>query len=163
MSTLDAGSPDRALRAVRRVRDVREQDSRFGLSVALRSVQEREAEAEAARARLEQAPQFSAGSVADFQSHVDRLSGLVRLQSQATARAAASRTVADEARRRWQRDRQQVRVVDLLLERRAAERAEARARREQARLDDLATQTWLRNRPTDEPVDQPVDQQGTPS
>jgi flagellar protein FliJ len=147
---------DRALRAVRRVRDVREQDSRFGLSVALRSAQDREAEVEAARGRLEQSPGFGTGSVADFQSHVDRMAGLVQLQSQATARAAASRTVADEARRRWQRDRQQVRVVDLLLERRAAERAEARARREQARLDDLATQSWLRNRTDD---DHPTDRQ----
>ena len=155
MSTGDAISPDRGLRAVRRVRDVREQDSRFGLSVALRSVQERDAEVEAARGRLERSSGFETGSVADFQTHVDRIAGLVRLQSQATARAAASRTVADEARRRWQRDRQQVRVVDLLLERRAAERAEARARREQARLDDLAGQGWLRNRAdhTDDPTD----------
>lgn len=140
------GDQDRALRAVRRVRDVREQDSRFGLSVALRSVQDREAEVETARDRVEHSPHFDTGSVADFQGHVDRIAGLVRLHSQATARAAASRTVADEARRRWQHDRQRVRVVDLLLERRAAERAEARARREQAQLDDLATQTWLRNR-----------------
>jgi flagellar FliJ protein len=141
-----AEDQDRGLRAVRRVRDVREQDSRFGLSVALRSVQDREAEVESARSRVEGSPRFGTGSVADFAGHVDRVAGLVRLQSQAIARAAASRTVADEARRRWQRDRQQVRVADLLLERRAAERAEASARREQARLDDLATQTWLRNR-----------------
>ena len=155
---------DRGLRAVRRVRDVREQDSRFGLSVALRSVQDREAEAQAARARVEHSPGFGTGSVADFQGHVDRIAGLVRLHSQATARAAASRTVADEAKRRWQHDRQQVRVVDLLLERRAAERAEARARREQARLDDLATQTWLRNRAdhTDDPTTR-GDQQGSSS
>jgi len=154
---------DRALSAVRRVRDVREQDSRFGLSVALRSVQDRESEAEAARSRLEHSAGFGTGSVGDFQSHVDRMAGLVQLQAQATARAAASRTVADEARRRWQRDRQQVRVVDLLLERRAAERDEARARREQARLDDLATQSWLRNRAEDEHPTDRQDRQGSRS
>ena len=159
-----AEDQDRGLRAVRRVRDVREQDSRFGLSVALRSVQDRDAEVEAARSRLEHSPRFGTGSVADFQGHVDLIAGLARLQSLATARAAASRTVADEARRRWQHDRQQVRVADLLLERRAAERAEARARREQARLDDLATQNWLRNRAdhTDDPTTR-EDKQGSSS
>jgi flagellar export protein FliJ len=137
---------DRALNAVRRVRDVRERDSRFGLTVALGSADAKEAAAEEAARRLRTANGFAAGSVADFQAHVDRMSGLVTLQSRAVAAADASRLVADEARRRWQRDRQQVRVVDLLLERRAAERAQLRARREAAQLDDLATQAWLRNR-----------------
>ena len=137
---------DRALHAVRRVRDVREQDSRFGLSIALTSLDEREAAVETANQHLHNAGGFDTGSVADFQSHVDRLAGLVTLQSRAVAAADASRMVAEEARRRWQRDRQQVRVVDLLLERRAAERSEVRARREQAQLDDLATQSWLRRR-----------------
>jgi flagellar protein FliJ len=142
---MKAADEDRGLRAVRRVREVRESDSRFGLSVALGSVRERDAEVQRARARLETAEDFAAGSVADFRGHVDRLSGLVALESLATARAQASRTVAAEAQRRWQQDRRQVRVVDLLLERRALARAEERARREQAQLDDLASQGWLRN------------------
>jgi flagellar protein FliJ len=141
---MKAREEDRGLRAVRRVREVRESDSRFGLSVALASVRERDAETHRARGRLEAAEQFAAGSVGDFRSHVDRLSALVALESQAVARAQASRTVAAEAQRRWQRDRQEVRVVDLLLERRVAARAEERARREQAQLDDLASQGWLR-------------------
>jgi flagellar FliJ protein len=137
---------DRALHAVRRVRDVREQDSRFGLTVALGSVEKKEAAVQDVTRRLSAADGFAAGSVSDFQAHVDRMAGLVTLQSRAVAAADASRLVADEARRRWQRDRQQVRVVDLLLERRAAERAELLGRREAAQLDDLATQAWLRNR-----------------
>ncbi len=143
---MSAHEQDRALEAVRRVRTVREQDSRFGLTVSLTSEQARAVEAEAAQQRREQAPAFGVGSVQDFASHVGRVSGLVALENRATARATASRVVAEEARHRWQHDRKQVRVVDLLLERRAAERAEERARREQARLDDLATQGWLRNR-----------------
>jgi flagellar export protein FliJ len=143
---MKAADEDRGLRAVRRVREVRENDSRYGLSVALASVRERDAEAERARARIEAAERFEAGSVADFRGHVDRLSALVALESQAVARAHASRTVAAEAQRRWQQDRRQVRVVDLLLERRAAARTEERARREQAQLDDLASQGWLRSR-----------------
>ena len=143
---MSAKEEDRGLRAVRRVREVRENDSRFGLSVALSSLRDREAEAERAAARVDTAERFAAGSVADFRGHVDRLAGLVALQAQATVRAGDSRTVAAEAQRRWQRDRQQVRVVDLLLERRAAARAEERARREQAQLDDIAAQGWLRGR-----------------
>ena len=143
---MKAADEDRGLRAVRRVREVRENDSRFGLSVALGSVRDRDAEVQRARARLETAEGFALGSVADFRSHVDRLSGLVALESVATTRAQASRTVAAEAQRRWQQDRRQVRVVDLLLERRALARAEERARREQAQLDDLASQGWLRAR-----------------
>ena len=151
---------DRALEAVRRVRTVREQDSRYGLTVSLTSEQDRALEAEAAHQRRAQAPQFGTGSVADFRSHLGRMSGLVALEHRATARAAASRVVAEEARNRWQHDRQQVRVVDLLLERRAAERAQERARREQAQLDDLATQGWLRNRAAEaHSIDQPQDRQ----
>jgi flagellar export protein FliJ len=144
-----AREEDRGLRAVRRVREVRETDSRFGLSVALGSVRDRDAEVERAARRVAEAERFHAGTVADFRGHVDRLAGLVQLHAQATARAAASRTVAAEAQRRWRHDRQQVRVVDLLLERRAAARAEERARREQAQLDDLASQGWLRQRQLD--------------
>jgi flagellar protein FliJ len=155
-----ADEEDRGLRAVRRVREVRENDSRFGLSVALASVRDRDAEVQRARARLETAEGFALGSVSDFRSHVDRLSGLVALESVATTRAQASRTVAAEAQRRWQQDRRQVRVVDLLLERRALARAEERARREQAQLDDLASQGWLR---AQQQVQQQNQQQSNPT
>ncbi|MGA8994747.1 MAG: flagellar FliJ family protein, partial [Nocardioidaceae bacterium] len=146
---------DRGLRAVRRVRDVRENDSRYGLSVALRSVHDRDAEVDAVGARLATTEDFADGSVADFRGHLDRLSTLVRLERQAVERAEASRAVAAEAQRRWQHERQRVRVVDLLLERRAATRATERARREQAALDDVATQGWLRRQAPAEPGQQP--------
>ena len=58
--------------------------------------------------------------------------------------AAMSARVADEARRRWVADRSAVRVAELLLDRRAEARAEERARREAADLDDLAATGWLR-------------------
>ena len=91
-------------------------------------------------------PAFTAGGLADFAQHVALTSGLVAAESQAVQRVEDSRLVADEATRRWQHDRQQLRVVDLLLERRAAVRAEERARHEAHELDDLATQVWLRNK-----------------
>jgi hypothetical protein len=43
-------------------------------------------------------------------------------------------------------DRQAVRTVELLLERRADERRAELARREAVDLDELASQGWLRNR-----------------
>ena len=137
---------DKALNAVRRVRDSREQDSRFGLQLALNAARTRDAELQQARDRRAAAAAFAAGSIADFTAHVAHVATLAALEVQARDRVENSRLVADEATRRWQLDRQQVRVVDLLLERRAELRAEERRRHEAHELDDLATQAWLRNR-----------------
>jgi flagellar FliJ protein len=137
---------DRALSAVRRVRDAREQDSRFGLRHALDAVRARDAEVERlARRRAEEGP-FSQGSAADFTAHLAHLGGLAALERRAVEDARDSRVVAEESTRRWQGDRQRVRVVDVLLERRAQDRREERARRETRELDDLASQSWLRRR-----------------
>jgi flagellar protein FliJ len=138
---------DRALNAVRRVRDSREQDSRSGLTRALSVVGTREAELRLAAARRAEAARFAMGSPVEFAAHVGLGAGLATHELQAADRVRDSRLVADEAVRRWQLDRQQVRVVDVLLERRAQSRAEDRARREARELDDLATQSWLRNNP----------------
>ncbi|MGN6578045.1 MAG: flagellar FliJ family protein, partial [Nocardioides sp.] len=100
--------------------------------------------------RLATAPAFSAGSVQEFLAHAQRLTGLAEAGTRAEESAAASARVADEAGRRWQHDRTEVRVVDLLLERRAAERAVERARREAVELDDLAATGWLRRRAEEE-------------
>jgi len=138
---------DRALSAVRRVRDSREQDGRSGLTRALSVVGTREAELQRAAARRAEAAPFAMGSPAEFAAHVGLGAGLATHELQAADRVRDSRLVADEAVRRWQLDRQQVRVVDVLLERRAQSRAEDRARREARELDDLATRSWLRNNP----------------
>jgi flagellar export protein FliJ len=147
---MSAAEHDRGLNAVRRVRDSREQDSRFGLQHALNAVRRRDSEVEQARARRTGAASFAAGSITEFRSHVAYGAGLAELERQAVDRAENSRLVAEEATRRWQHDRQQVRVVDLLLERRADQRAQERARREAHELDDLATQAWLRARTPEE-------------
>lgn len=135
---------DKGLRAVERVREVREQDSRIGLQRALQAQRTQEAAVEAARLLLEMHPGFSHGSVRDF--HADR--ALVTAMAQQHARerqqADASRTVAEEAARRWQQDRTRVRAVELLLERRGQERRAERDRRTAHELDDIAGQAWLR-------------------
>jgi len=147
MSPRDA---DRGLDAVRRVREARERDSRIGLQQALGSAQDRETEALAARGRLSAVTSFGSGAVDDFRAHALRGRALAEDAAHKAERARRSAAVADEARRHWARDRQALRMVELLLERRADERRAERARRESADLDDLATQAWLRSRPTSE-------------
>ena len=137
---------DRGLTAVRRVRSARETDSRIGLQHALAALRDREAEAARAADRLDHAPRFGAGSTGEFAAHLIHVGALAHDQARTALAAASSATVADEATRRWQQDRTAVRAVELLLERRAAERAAERVRREAAELDDLAAQGWLRRR-----------------
>lgn len=140
---------DKALRAVERVREVREQDSRIGLQRALQAQRAQEAAVEAARLLLETHPGFSRGSVRDF--HADRalVSAMAQQHARERQQAEASRTVAEEAARRWQRDRTRVRAVELLLERRAEERRDEQDRRTAHELDDIAGQGWLRQQTHD--------------
>ena len=137
---------DRGLVAVRRVREVRERDSRIGLQEALAATRRREADAAAARVRLETAPGFDAGSADEFRSYHVLVRALAESVAEKEEEVRRSATVSAEARRRWGLDRQSLRTVEMLLERRADERRRQRARREAADLDELATQGWLRNR-----------------
>lgn len=141
---MSAAPQDRGLSAVRRVRSVRENDSRIGLQHALAESRRRAEEAERALRAVQVSPAFVAGSVAEFLGHAQRLGALASASSAAEHAAATSLRVGEEATRRWQHDRTEVRVVDLLLERRAAERAAERERRTAAELDDLAAVGWQR-------------------
>lgn len=137
---------DAGMRAVARVRGVREQDSRLGLTRATAD------EREAVR-RLAAAESTLTGAAA--QVWVD-LPGYLAARSAAAALAAdASRarrdlavagTVSDAAREHWLRDRTRLSAVELLLQRRAERRAAERDRREHAEADELATVRWLRFR-----------------
>jgi flagellar protein FliJ len=147
MSTRDA---DPGLHAVRRVREARERDSRIGLQEALTSAENRESDAAAARRRLTALPDFDAGSTVDFRAHALFGRALAENAAEKEEQARRSAAVAAEARRRWARDRQAVRMVELLLERRAESRRAEQARKDAADLDDLAAQAWLRHRPTPE-------------
>jgi flagellar FliJ protein len=135
---------DRGLAAVRRVRIARENDSRVGLQRALTETRVARAAADRAQARLSSATPFGSGLLADFQLHRTMLAAMATDQVAAEQDAAASARIAEEARGRWIADRTAVRVADQLLDRRRAARAEARARREAAELDDLAATAWLR-------------------
>lgn len=141
---------DAALNAVRRVRAVRENDSRIGLQRALSQSRERAELAERADARIRDTAGFESGGVADFHAHVGRLAALADARAAAQHSAEVAQRVAAEATRRWQQDKTEVRVAELLLERRAAERAAERERRNRAELDDLAAVGWLRRRTEEE-------------
>lgn len=139
---------DRALCAVARVREVREQDSRIGLQRALAAEEDDTATVRDARHRLTGRPGFTHGASAAFLAERGLLAAMALLIDEHQRQSDASRGVAEEARRRWQQDRTRLRAVETLLARRAEERSTERARREAADRDDLAGQGWLRRQTT---------------
>lgn len=143
---MTATAAERGLAAVRRVREARERDSRIGLQQALAATRRHEAEATASRERLAAVPGFGDGTAEEFRGYTLLVRALAESVAETQEAVRRSTTVAEEARRRWGLDRQAVRTVELLLERRAEERRRELARREGADLDELATQGWLRHR-----------------
>lgn len=143
---MSAGAQDRGLQALRRVREVRERDSRVGLGQALADLAEREAAAALAWERVASTPPFEAGDAEDFRRYQQLVGGLAEAARARGDLVRSGRTVVAEARRRWSQDRQALRSVELLLERRAEQRRADLARREAARLDELAAQAWVRAR-----------------
>lgn len=135
---------DRGLVAVRRVREVRERDSRLGLQQAIAATARRQEDADAARARLDTAPAFGSGTAEEFRAHTLLLRSLADASAEKDAEVRRSASVADEARRRWSHDKQSLRTAELLLERRESDRRTEQVRREARDLDELATQGWLR-------------------
>ncbi len=138
---------DAGLKAVKRVREVHEQDSRQGLQQANAEVRA----AESALGRLtdslvdDRAP-GTAASAGDFVAVRSALTALSGRISNARDGLDLSRSVADAALVHWQADHARVRAVEHLLERRAQERQQKAVRREARELDDLATQRWMRDR-----------------
>lgn len=128
---------DKGMRAVRRVREVRERDSRIGLLHALTAVRDREARLEELRTALEQAVTRKADTLDDFVVSRQLLAVMAVAIGEAEHRLAAARTVATEAHQRWQADKAGMKAIEHLLEQRAIERAEERARAEVREVDDV--------------------------
>ena len=143
---MTSAQADRALNAVRRVREARERDSRYGLARALSERSRREEIAAQAAARLAEAASVQDGGVTDFLAQVDRGAWLAEDLAAARRSADQAVTVAAEAGHRWQRDRAAARVVELLLERHAEQRRAEQARAEAREVDDIAGRAWLRSR-----------------
>ena len=128
---------DKGMRAVRRVREVRERDSRIGLLHALTAVRDREARLEELRNALEQAVTRQADTLDDFVVSRHLLASMAVAVGEAEHRLAAARTVAAAAHQRWQADKAGMKAIEHLLEQRAIARAEERKRVEVREIDDV--------------------------
>lgn len=146
---------DRGMLAVRRVRSVRETDSRVGLQQAV--VERRAAGTRVSdlRTRLTAAGRDQRDGAIAGASTAAFLAGRAALLSMSSALRDAeeawetSRTLTEAARAQWQVDRTRLEAIDLLLQRRAELRRAERLRVEARELDDLAGQRWLRDRSGD--------------
>ncbi|MCW2755895.1 MAG: hypothetical protein JWQ32_3306 [Marmoricola sp.] len=135
---------DAGLLAVARVRTVRESDSRVGLRQALAELEAAEHRVVELRRRMEVADAFGTGSAAEFLALRVSLSLLGEALVAAEQQCECTRTISDAALVRWQSDKARLGAIELLLERREAERCAERERADARELDDLATQRWLR-------------------
>ncbi|MDT0188401.1 flagellar FliJ family protein [Microbacterium sp. ARD31] len=142
--------PDAGMRAVARVRGVREQDSRLGLTRAAADQREAGRRLDAVADRLATATDPAAVDPAGFA--IGRLAAAgIAVDLIASQRAlATATTVTTVAREHWQRDHTRLAAVELLLERRAEDRRAERLRRERVEVDDLVSARWLRARRTPE-------------
>ena len=128
---------DRGMRAVARVREVRERDSRVGLLQALTNVRTREDQLTELRTALDQASVRDADTLDAFVVSRHLLAAMAVAVREAEQRLDASRTVAVEAHHRWQADKARVRAIEHLLEERALRRAEEADRAEVRETDDI--------------------------
>lgn len=136
---------DTGLRAVERVRGVRETDSRIGLRTAWEETRLARAKVEDLRSQLEQASTFTGGSAVSFLAQRQSLQLLGEVLIAATEACDASTVISDSAYARWQLDRTRLAAVESILERRAAARRAEADRKEAVELDDIAAQRWLRS------------------
>jgi flagellar protein FliJ len=136
------------LRAVARVRGVREQDSRFGLQHALM-----DADADRTRLRLldgrldEQSDTSPPGRELATVTFLDRRRHVLALGTaigEAQEKAASSDAVAVAALTRWQHAKTQLEAIELLQERRAQAARDEVRRREARDQDDIASLLWRR-------------------
>lgn len=146
---MSAADQDRGLRAVARVREVRERDSRIGLMRAASEHRERQrvaAQLEAVVRDHTDAISADGRPVTDWAARRSGLLALaesVRRAQDGVAAAALLRTSADE---HWRRDRTRLRAVEHLLELRADARRRELAAATARELDDIGGQLWLRRR-----------------
>ena len=136
---------DRGMRAVARVREVRERDSRVGLLQAITNVRTREEQLTELKGALDSASVRDADTLDAFVVSRHLLAAMAVAVREAEQRLDASRTVAVEAHHRWQADKARVRAIEHLLEERALRRAEEADRAELRENDDIVGRLHARN------------------
>lgn len=141
---------DAGMRAVARVRAVRERDSRLGLQHAHADQRRLEAEVGVQRQSMAAAPVFESGTAESFAIQQITLTALGSAMAAAESRLALAQVISDEAHVRWQHDAARVSAVQMLLDRRTAQRRVEADRTAARELDDIATQAWQRRQTQEE-------------
>ena len=135
---------DRGLRAVARVREVRERDSRLGLLHALGRVRDQEARVDALGHALDEAASRSFETLTEFTASRGMLKAMAEALAEAQHDLESRRVVALQAHTRWQSDKAAVKAIEHLLDERARVRAEEAARAEGREIDDIVSRLHLR-------------------
>jgi len=131
------------MRAVARVREIRERDSRIGVQHAVAEQRAREAQLIELRHRAGTAAAPDQ-SIEQYLRSRDYLTALGE-QIVATERSvAAAVNLTESALAHWRVDRTRLGAVELLLERRAEARRAAEVVEETKRLDEAAALMWQR-------------------
>jgi flagellar protein FliJ len=148
MARTPAHDPDAGMRAVARVRGVREQDSRLGVARAAADEREARRRLDAVVARLAAATDPAVIDPSGFATARLAAADVAAEVTASRAALASAATLTTAAREHWQRDKTRLSAVELLLERREEQRREERTRRERVEVDDLVAVRWLRARTT---------------
>ena len=135
---------DRGLRAVARVREVRERDSRLGLLHALGRVRDHEARVESLGAALDEAASRSFRTITQFTDSRRMLKAMAEALTAAEHDLESSRVVALQAHTRWQSDKAACNAIEHLLDERARARLEEAVRAESREIDDIVSRLHLR-------------------
>ena len=135
---------DRGLRAVARVREVRERDSRLGLLHALGRVRDQEARVDALGIALDKAASRSFDTLHEFTASRPMLEAMAQALASAERDLDGRRAVALQAHSRWQADKAAVKAIEHLLDERSRVRAEEAARAESREIDDIVSRLHLR-------------------
>lgn len=143
---MSAADVDRGMRAVERVRGVRERDSRIGLQQAMQEHAAHQQRLDDLHARLDAVPAWEEGESSSFLAVRDSLALLSDAITGATEALGAAARISESARAHWTQDKTRLAAVESLLERRAQARRTERERAEARELDDIAGQLWLRSR-----------------
>lgn len=142
---------DPGLSAVARVRGVREQESLLLMQRALAEQREREERLDRLNAQLRAAASLETGllgagapgALLTLRMSLGQLSDSLQ---EARSALTAAKQLAENARARWESAKSQLSAVEQLLERRAAERRAELDHQLAREADDLAGQSWLRQR-----------------
>jgi flagellar export protein FliJ len=136
------------LRAVARVRRVREQDSRAGLQQAIREVGEAQSRLSSLESRLAAGVGSDVDDVSTFVAARTHLLAVERAATAAQAGLVTARNLAHSAQAHWQHDKSRLEAIEMLQERRADEARAEEQRTEARELDEISTQLWVRRNGT---------------